>query len=169
MLLGRETQSFVVAYEPARLADTPGVDGPKAAPIEFPPHVQPPDGAEMLFLSGSLDLAGAGVSDLIAAFRRQLPAGRVGVLKTLNLVIEPAATTTVVLFQLLVNGGPVAGLNALQIIGRAAASLALGLDVRVDLPQGALVEARATTVDGAAVRASMQATGWHYAPKGGAR
>jgi uncharacterized ParB-like nuclease family protein len=100
---------------------------------------------------------------LPAGLHYVVPAGRVGVIKTLQLFVDSPSPATVVRWQLLVGGIPVQGLNNLTVIGRAAASISQTFDnLAIIVPELQPVDVQIVDVDGGSYTVGAQFTGWHW-------
>lgn len=129
---------------------------------QLAPWQEPPPGSTPLFLSAKAATVGAGNVVTPAALQTTLQQSELGVIRGFSLFVENPTAATNVLWTLLINGAAVPGLNAVTILGRAAASVQRPLSVLVFIPAGATVGVQITNVDGGAYNVGADLEGWKY-------
>lgn len=144
-----------------------------AALVDFPPHVYPPRGSRMIYLSGRANFAPAAIGDSVtpAGLTIQLPPGWAGVVRLVDLFANGVTVATLLNWQVLVNEVPAPGLAALTMQFRDAPSLSRTVDnVLVEIPENALVKLRIVSGDGLPYIVGGILQGWMYpASLGGSR
>lgn len=152
--------SISLVAGPRPQADTAAGSTPA---IALDPYLFPPPGSRTLFASDQANIAGAGTSLSLPGCKVQLEKGWCGVVRALQIEADAPVKATRARWSVNVNGKPAAGLNALALLWRDAASDARDLDnLRVELPDNALVEVVVTNIDGVARIYGAQLIGWLF-------
>lgn len=144
-----------------------GLDAP--APIArtmqvFPPELYPIPGAQEFRLNEQFASPAAGVLTP-AALRTVIPDRYVGIVRAFSYAMLAMSAATVVKWELLVNGGPVAGYSFAFFPG-AVPRISAAEDVYLRVPMGATLEVRFTNTDGAAYTVGAGYYGWFWQPAG---
>jgi hypothetical protein len=146
--------------------DVIGVGGRRAkgTPLEFPAELFPPRDSRALVLTDTVNLAGgAGTSAKPAGLHTKLELGFVAIIRSIQIFADAPDLTTRATWRILINGAPVAGLENLTMIFRAASSIARDFDtLRVEVPDGAEVDVQITNVDGVPRIYGAQLVGWQW-------
>jgi hypothetical protein len=143
------------------------IAGPLQEPgtILLPPQLFPPENAISLNLSANQAIVGAGAVFTPSALSTRIPPNCYGVISSIDLVLDAIVLTSDVRWSLLINGVPVAGWNAITILGRdGAASVSKTWEgpLRIMIPLGGTVGVRIVDVDGGAYVAGTQLYGWFW-------
>lgn len=127
------------------------------------PEEAAPPGSRFFALSDSAAVVGANVnSGPLAGVTLKLDDQNYGVLKGLDVFVTPWTATSVVFFQVLVNGGAVPGFERIGFVPAALALVSRGFDLSLALPQGSTVSVQAIDVDGAAYTVGAELFGWQW-------
>jgi hypothetical protein len=133
--------------------------------VNLPPELYPPESSTPIFLSDEVGLVGANTSARPAGLQFTIPSNMVGVIDSIELLVDGLLITTVIQYQALVSGSPVQGFNALTILGRNGAqsvSKSMGPFLRLLIPLGGTFQMQFLDVDGGAVTMGAQARGWFW-------
>lgn len=128
--------------------------------MELDPYLYPPHNSRTLLLTDKIATPGAG-EVTSANLSVRLARGEVAAIRQLTLFANSPDDTTAATWRVTVNGVTVPGLAALTMIMRVASSLAFSLDtLRVEVPDGALIQVFITNVDGIPRTFGAQLVGW---------
>ncbi|MGE0161061.1 MAG: hypothetical protein AB7T31_16820 [Gemmatimonadales bacterium] len=130
------------------------------------PTVERPPLAQDFNLFGTLaSRTAANTPALFTGARFQIPAGRVGVIRSLSILANSLLVTSDVRWAVLFNANAEPGWNALTINPRAAGSVEVSWtpeETFIPVPEGATIDFRVTVLDAGTYQVSVAAHGWHY-------
>lgn len=138
-----------------------------AGVMAFPPHIYPPtEGYTDFFPTAAAQtVTGPNTTVVLTAPTFTLPTNSVGVIRELNFNVNALLTSSDITFQVLVDGSPRVGFDAINIFPRAAASINLNLppeNTFLKLPDAAVVQIRVTVVDGGSYQLGADFRGWFF-------
>lgn len=95
----------------------------------------------------------------------QIPAGRVGVIRSISILANSLLVTSDIRWALLFNESAEPGWDRLTINPRAAGSVEVSWtpeETFIPVPEGSLIDWRVTVLDAGTYQVSISAHGWHY-------
>lgn len=127
-------------------------------------YIFPPAGSTQLLGTDSQPIAGAGTVVAFPNAQLVVPAGNVGVVSNIKILINAIVLGTNLFFSVKVNGVVAPGYGNLRVIPRSGAA-AVEYEftpVRLALNPGAVVTADATDLDGNPYTVGIQLLGWFW-------
>jgi len=150
-------------FGPAAQAAAMGAQGaPGTSRVVFPPDYFPPRGARYFRVEGTQNIAGPGAAQLGPTF--VLPGSSIGAIRDVDVGIANMLGTTVVQWQILIDGASVEGWT-FTLAPRIAAYVSksfLPQSTRIKVPTGSTLQVRATISDGGTYDVSASVAGWFY-------
>lgn len=130
----------------------------------YPPELYPIVGAQEFRKNEQFASAAAGVLTP-AALQTVLPDRYVGVIRVFSYGLLLMLATTVVKWELLFNGGPVAG-QSFTFFPGPVPRITANEDLYLRVPMGTTIDVRFTNTDGAAYTVGAGYYGWFWQPAG---
>lgn len=133
--------------------------------ISLPPTLYPPPGSRSFNLADEVATIGAGTLTELTNCQLQLPPTNVGVISSIELLIDGILITTRLFFRLIVNGSPIPGWGSLTVLARngaANASRSLSGPLGIELPAGAAFTVKALNQDGGNYTVGANLYGWEW-------
>lgn len=141
-----------------------GVVDPRT--IILPAEHYAPAGSTPIFLSAEAGIVGGGTIVTPAGLQLQLPSDCVGVIKSIELLLDAITIASSVIWTLLINGNPVQGMDSLTILARnGAASVSSSVlpgQLTIPVPQGGTIGMRIRDVDGGPYTVGAELSGWFW-------
>lgn len=154
--------------DPKVLADIAGL--PRRVVI-YPPDIYRIPGSSDFNPSGSVQIVGPGTTTAIplapqvgsVANRIEIPKGNVGVISSVLISITNMVATTNATFSIFIDGAPVPGYAGISMTPRVSPYVSAGFDTLVRVPNGSVVTATGTVVDGGTYVLGIAISGWYWA------
>jgi hypothetical protein len=132
-------------------------------PSIFPPHLFPPRGSTIVYKQGRAAVTAIAPSAQPAALQFRVPFGQVFVIAQAQPLILAPVDTTTALYQIMIDGVPVAGVGELSMQMRAASSLAETFTpIGIVVGEQRLVSVNLQTTDGQPYTLGFAYYGWFF-------
>lgn len=130
------------------------------------PYVEKPPGARDFNLFSTLAArTSVNTPALFPTAQFQIPAGNVGVIRAVSLLVNNLLVTSDVRFDLLFNESAVVGWNNLTVNPRAAGSVEVSWtpeETFIMIPEGSVIDWRVRVIDAGTYQVSVGYHGWFY-------